>query len=379
MTGLSHIRVNGYKSIERLDLQLRAINVLIGPNGAGKSNFISFFRMLNDVAEGRFQLYVQRSGRAASLLYYGPRITKSIEAGLYFARNGYLFKLSPTEDDRLIFEEEQTYFKGDYKPANYSVIGKGNEESRLSQAYELDKRYSPPGVPSYVYPSVQSWRVYHFHDTSPNAPIKQEHDLYDNERLRSDAANLAAYLYLLREKYPANYALIQATVRRVFPRFGDFALRPNPFSPERIRLEWREQGSDYLFGPHQTSDGTLRFMALATLLLQPRLPTTVLIDEPELGLHPSALAVLAGLVKSAASRSQVILTTQSVTFLNQFEPEDVVVVERAAEGEASDPSAGTDRVPSTFRRIESSAELDAWLEDYSVGSLWEMNVLGGRP
>lgn len=377
MSALSHIEIKGYKSIERLDLELTSTNVLIGSNGAGKSNFVSFFRMLNEMIEGRFQLHVQKGGRADSLLYYGSKVTESIEAELYFRSNGYIFKLTPTEDGRLVFEKEQTFFDGDYGPSTQQ-IGSGNEEAQLPTEYRSLLKRDAWRAARYVYPSVESWRVYHFHDTSANAAIKQEHDLHDNEQLRGNAGNLAAYLYLLREKHNPNYELIRAAVRRIFPRFGDFALRPNPLNEERIRLEWREAGSDYLFGPNQLSDGTIRFMALATLLLQPRLPSTVVIDEPELGLHPAALAVLAGLVRSASARGQLILTTQSVTFLNEFEPDDVVVVERSE----NDPLASGQEVgqsPSTFRRVESSEDLDAWLEEYAVGSLWEMNVLGGRP
>lgn len=372
MPGLSKIQIRGFRSIEKLDLELHPINVLIGPNGAGKSNFVSFFRMLNEMVEQRLQLFVQRSGRASALLYYGPKVTERIEADLYFGRNGYEFKLVPTEDDRLVFEEERTYFLGRFE-AN-PLLGRGHEETRLPEAYKRD----PGGIPGYVFPNVKTWRVYHFHDTSSAAAVKQEHDLRDNAELRNDAGNLAAFLYLLREQHSQNYELIRAAIRRIFPRFDDFALRPNPLNPERIRLEWRERGSDYLFGPNQVSDGTLRFMCLAALLLQPKLPTTVLIDEPELGLHPSALVALAGLVRSAASRSQVILTTQSVTFLNEFEAEDIVVVERATEGDPEGHTAA-ERVPSVFRRIESTEHLAEWLDEYAVGALWEMNVLGGRP
>jgi predicted ATPase len=224
---------------------------------------------------------------------------------------------------------------------------------------------------------VSTWRVYHFHDTGPNAPPKQACDVNDNEQLRPNAGNIAAFLYLMREQNEQNYALIRRTVQRIFPRFNDFALRPNPHNEDTIRLEWREKGSDYRFQPHQLSDGTLRFICLATLLLQPNPPTTIIVDEPELGLHPRALGVLAGLVRSAAAKSQVIMTTQSVTLLNQFSPEDVVVIDR--EEETDNGAVGESRAKSVFRRLSDDEELDAWLEDYAIGELWEMNRIGGRP
>lgn len=373
MKQLNHLKIQGFKSIKRLDLDLRDVNVLIGPNGSGKSNFISFFRMLNDIVRRNLQLFVQKVGRAESLLYYGPKTTESIKAGLYFGRNGYAFKLVPTEDNRLVFEDERLYFKGDLSENITRTIGRANEESNLPEAYERD----PNGIPGYVYPSVKTWQVYHFHETGSNAPPKQACDVNDNERLRPDAGNIAAFLYLMRERNEENYALIRQTVQRIFPRFDDFALRPNPHNEGVIRLEWREKGSDYRFQPHQLSDGTLRFICLATLLLQPDPPTTIIVDEPELGLHPRALGVLAGLVQSVATRRQIIMTTQSVTLLNQFDPEDVIVIDR--EEDVDDGIVGEVRAESTFRRLSDEKELNTWLDDYTIGELWEMNLIGGRP
>ena len=360
MRRLDRIEIEGFKSIQSLRLQLGPVNVLIGQNGAGKSNFISFFRMLSELIRERLQLYTARSGGASALLHYGAKTTPEMMARMFFGRNGYFIKLAPTEDDYLFFAEEQFYFKGNSGDVHPS-LGSGHRETEANAVYQVGYNR----IPGYVVPAIRDWRVYHFYDTGPQAPPKQTNDLHDNDRLRSDAGNLAAFLYLLQERHEANYALIRSAVRQVFPRFDDFALRPNPLNPDTIRLEWRERESDYRFGPHQLSDGTLRFICLATLLLQPTLPSTVLIDEPELGLHPSALGVLASLVRSASARTQVIMTTQSVTLLNEFEPEQVIAVDRV-EG------------ASVFRRLEADA-LAAWLERYTLGEIWEKNVVGARP
>src|SRR2546427_3037694 len=158
---------------------------------------------------------------------------------------------------------------------------------------------------------------------------------------------------------------MRETITQVAPFFNDFALRPDPTPKESIRLEWREKGSDFPFRAAHLSDGTLRFICLATLLLQPTPPSTVLIDEPELGLHPYAITVLASLLKSASTKTQVIVSTQSVPLVNQLQPEDILVVDRA-QGQ------------STFRHL-GSEELKDWLEDYGLGDLWEKNLFGGRP
>ena len=221
------------------------------------------------------------------------------------------------------------------------------------------------GIAGYVVSAMQSWRIYHFHDTSPEAKVKQPCEVHDNRVLKGDASNLAAFLYLLRAQYPDHYRNIVDAVRMVAPFLQDFILEPLALNQQMIRLEWKEKGSDHVFGPSALSDGTLRFACLATLLLQPFLPSTVLLDEPELGLHPYAITLLAELLRSASTKTQVIASTQSTSLVNQFEPQDVLVVERE-DGQ------------SVFKRLDKGS-MDEWLEDYGLGDLWEKNLLGGRP
>jgi predicted ATPase len=182
---------------------------------------------------------------------------------------------------------------------------------------------------------------------------------------------LAAFLYRIQKTNATEYAKIRDVVRLAAPFFDDFKLRPIPTSPDMIQLEWQQRGSDYPFRANQLSDGTLRFICIATALLQPSRPPTVLFDEPELGLHPFALTLLGNLFKQAtvaygaSMPAQVIISTQSAPLLNEFAPEDIIVVERT-NGE------------STFQRLK-SAELSEWLEEYTLGELWQKNILGGRP
>lgn len=367
---LERLVVQGYKSIHELDLPLERINVLIGANGSGKSNFISLFQMMNRVVNQGLQTYVAQSGGADQLLYYGRKTTEKMHVEFWFRRgttlaNGYTATFIPTAEDALVFEQEAVYFhdRAHYErpyegQSSYSV----HSESLLPEWEQQGEK-----VAFYVLKAMQSWQLYHFHDTSDSAKVKQTGDLHDNLFLRPDASNLAAYLYLLHETERDYYRTIVETIRMAAPFFGDFVLRPSPFNPDKIRLEWRERGSDALFGPHTLSDGTLRFICLATLFLQPpeRLPATVVLDEPELGLHPYAIALLSEMVRSAAEHTQVILATQSVTLVNQFSPEDIIVVDRVG---------GT----SSFRRLPRE-EIASWLEDYGLGDLWEKNVFGGRP
>lgn len=365
MSALDRIRIAGYKSIRNLDLKFASLNVLIGPNGAGKSNLISVFELVNDIVKQNLQVHVGKAGGANTLLHFGQKTTDEIQIELNFGRNGYECVLAPTADDSLVFANERCWFhdKEQYPDKLYDeLLGQGHRESNLPDEVE---RQSHTTVVAHVLRSMRSWRVYHFHDTSASARMKALGDINDNADLRHDASNLAAFLYLLQEQHPAHYKKIVATVRLIAPFFDDFDLEPSRLNPDRIRLEWREKGSDMYFNAHALSDGTLRFICMATLLLMPQPPETILIDEPELGLHPYAITLLAALLRSASTRTQVIVSTQSVTLVNQFDPKDIIVVDRV-EGR------------STFER-QDPEELERWIDEYGMGDIWEKNLLGGRP
>ena len=364
MTAVDSIRIRGFKSIRDLEVDLRPINVLIGANGSGKSNFIGAFSFLQEIRSGRLQSYVIRAGGADRILHYGSAHSAEVNIHISFMNqvNQYEIKLIPTADDRLSPTSEFVYFwdktRGFEKPFDQHLPARDGEagisESRL-------------GIAQFVHGHLDSWRLYHFHDTGFHSPMKKTGDVSDNRFLREDGSNLAAFLYLLSQKHESSYRLIRRTVQLAAPFFDDFIVLPQGLNPDKIRLEWKHTGSDAYFDSSSLSDGTLRFMALATLLLQPvdLRPSVILLDEPELGLHPYAITLLASLVQQAAVDTQIILATQSPIFLDHFEPEDVLVADRV-EGETE------------LRRLDSQA-LSVWLEDYSLGQLWEKNQFGGRP
>ncbi len=364
MPKLDRMRVAGFKSIRDQEIELGALNVLIGANGAGKSNLIKVFDLLHQIIHQNLQLAVGRAGGSDQFLHFGRKQTEEIVLHFDFEPNAYRCVLLPTEDDELIFADETVSFhvKEQYSEPYDEFLGSGHSETAMLDPSAGEARTR---IADHVIHAFRSWKIYHFHDTSPSAKVKQKGDLGDNVALRPDAGNLAAFLYRLRETQRDTYRNIVDAVRMVAPFFDDFDLRPDRLNPEKIRLEWRERGSDSYFNAAALSDGTLRFISLATLLLQHELPTTVLLDEPELGLHPYAITMLAELLGAASERTQVLVSTQSVTLVNQLSPEDVIVVDRP-EGE------------STFRRL-SSEDIASWLKGYSLGELWEKNVLGGRP
>jgi predicted ATPase len=363
---LDWVTVKGFRSIASLDrVGLTPINLLIGANGSGKSNFIEVFSFLHVVREAGLQDYVRRAGGANELLHFGSKVTQEIEIRVSFKEgvNQYRLTLKPTDDDSLYPANELVLFWDKTYPRPY-------DEPLSPQAGGLEAGISSERVSrtaAWVRARLGRWRVYHVHDTSATSPMRKTAKIDDTDVLRPDGANLAAFLYLLKQKYPDSYRLVRRSIQRVAPFFDDFRLRPDPLNEETIRLAWKQKNSDKYFGPSALSDGTLRFIALATLFLQPieLRPSVIIVDEPELGLHPAAITILASLMKQASAQTQVVVSTQSALLLDHFPPENVLVAER---------HTGSTHL----RRLESSS-LREWLEDYSLGQLWEKNELGGRP
>ncbi|MCH7558969.1 MAG: AAA family ATPase [Planctomycetes bacterium] len=340
---ISKLTIKGYKSIRNLeDFELRNINILIGPNGAGKSNFVSFFDFLLKFAERKesFDAYVQKQGGADRFLYLGPKTTHQITISFCFSpESEFSLYLDVTSDNRFVKSTPALPVKGSSKKGVVEILD-----------FVITKIH-------------KEWRIYHFHDTSNFAAVKRTCSKRDYEYLRPDASNLAAFLLFLKKKHESEYQHIRETVQLAAPFFDDFLLRDSLDNPDETLLEWRQKGSDYPFHPSQISDGTLRFICLATALLQPKPPSTILLDEPELGLHPSALAILAGLIQKASYRAQVIVSTQSAALIDHFQPEDIILVERKND-------------ESVFSRPDTK-KLKIWLEDYSLGDIWSRNIIEG--
>jgi len=370
---LKNLNLKGYKSIdnEGQSITFGDITVFLGANGAGKSNLVSFFKLLNYLTTGGLQTFIGEQGFADSLLYYGSSTTSRIQAGLSFEQDGsgkdtYNFTLSHASGDTLIFTEEYVTWEkaGSQRPMKIDLAA-GHKETQLLEDAKVGR------TSQFILNLLRSCQVYQFHDTSSTAKIRSQGYIGDNDYLRSNAGNLAAFLFAManNEEWKKHYERIVRHIQLVMPQFGDFVLRPSPLNKDYIRLDWREKRKDYLFGPHLLSDGSLRFMALATLLLQPAvsLPKVIILDEPELGLHPAAISSLSGMIRTASINSQVVLATQSPRLVDEFNIDEIVIVER---DETKDRSL--------VKRLNEK-ELSEWLKRYSLSDLWEKNVLGGRP
>ena len=253
---ISKLKIDGFKSIKNLEIELGQLNVLIGPNGAGKSNLVSFFDMLREMVEGNLQFWMGKRGGANIVLTFGRKQTSEVSAHLKFGDNAYRFTLEPDDIDRFIVTDERLYFRDKY-PYGFHIGVAGSTEARLkSEIHPVDWRMA-----DYCYASISNWKVFHFHDTSESAPVKAVGNIHDHDYLRSDASNLAAYLYMLKRRHFETYVNIRKIVRLALPFFDDFVLREN-----NIQLLWQHKHSDEPFAPSQLSDGSLRFICLVTAL-----------------------------------------------------------------------------------------------------------------
>ena len=373
MPRIDRITIRGFKSIRALDdFELRPLTALIGPNGSGKSNLLAAFRMLSALAQGRFKLFVGKEDGPEALLFGGRKRTAAIYTKAVFDGGRYWYELTaePAGDILVIRNErlDAPGLRAEDEPGSGAMTG-------AAAAYEgpwgfgeslLSNEFPPDAFPAPLVPDIRRWRVFHFQDTSREAPVRNSVAVRDNLCLRENGGNLAPFLRHLKERYPEHHRCIVEAVRLAAPFLDDFVHRND--AGERMELEWfhRDVGRDTPFGPRQLSDGTLRYICLATLLNQPEhlQPDPIIVDEPELGLHPNALALLAETLKQASSKRQIVVSTQSADLVSELAPEDVVTVERR-DGE------------SFFERLNGD-RLAEWLKEYTLGDLWRMNVVGGR-
>ena len=348
------IEISGYKSIKQAKLELRSINIFIGSNGSGKSNFISFFEFLNHLYEQKLEEYISLRGGQEKLLFQGLKNTIQIKAHLSFngGVNGYSFTLSAGDEKMIFTEENMWYYQNSWSMTSYSS--------------KAQVKTNNTGRGEYINKYLRSFRKYHFHDTGRNSPFsKMSHIENDSFFLYEEGDNLAAFLFFVHQYDRKIYGRIIKTIQSIAPYFSDFYFQPNENG--YLKLRWQSKYSSTVYGASDLSDGTIRFIALTTLFMQPNLPSSIIIDEPELGLHPFAIAKLAGMIKSVTSKGvQVILATQSADLVNHFSANDIVTVDQV-DGE------------SQFQRLDEE-NLRSWLEEYNIGDLWQKNIISsGQP
>lgn len=358
------VTIEGFRSLKNIqNLELPQLTVLIGANGTGKSTLIRFFEMLSWMLKAKnLQEFVLRHGGGDDQFFMGARKTPRIHAELCLdsdkGRNDYRFELAHISagDSVMVMNEAYRYSAHNIptKAKWTEIEGVGKESSLLERT---DKTAQT------IVNLLRQCSTYQFHDTSMNAAIHNRWDVTESFRLRSDGGNLAAVLLDLRNGDRKRYELIVKQICRVLPAFKDFVLEEEA---GKVLLRWVGRQSDKVFGSHLTSDGSLRLFCLLTLLNMPpeRLPDVMFFDEPELGLHPHAITLVAEMFKRLSKQRQIFIATQSPYLVDCFELENIIVAS-ANNGE-------------TVLRNLTRAQYQEWLDDeYQISDIWLKQVVGG--
>ena len=359
------VTIEGFRGLRNIqNLELPQLTVLIGANGAGKSTLIRFFEMLGWMLRSkRLQEFVLLQGGGDDQFFMGARQTPRIHAQLCLQTglglNDYRFDMVHVSagDTVMLMNEGYRYSANTFaSKAKWTEIDAVGKESAL-----LDKTDKTCKT---IVNLLRQCSTYQFHDTSSKAAIHNRWDITDSLRLRSDGGNLAAVLLDLLNTEPKRYELIVKQIRRVLPVFQDFVLED---IAGKVLLRWIGSKSDKVFGSHLTSDGSLRLFCLITLLNLPpaRLPDVMFFDEPELGLHPHAISLIAQMLKRLSKQRQIFIATQSPYLVDCFELENIII-------------ASADNGETTLRKLP-RADYQTWLNDeYELSDIWLKQAVGGH-
>lgn len=395
MITIQKIRLDGFLSFApgSPEFELRDLNVLIGPNGSGKSNFIEALELLSATPSNLAKV-VRVGGGAGEWIWKGDTVKSSAEIDVVLKEGTptgrpirYRIELTEVGNrleviDEAIEEVEPVPGKSDVffyyrfqrgRPmisVRDSEAVDGAVKRQLQRAHlapdqsVLGQRKDPEQYPEVTWTgqrlgSIQTFREWTFGRSGPLRTPQSA--LLPEDQLLVDNSNLAL---LLNEIEHAGGVRFDILLRDFFPRFQRMSTR---ISGGAVQFYLHETDFDRPISATRLSDGTLRFIALLALLLSPSPPPLLCIEEPELGLHPDAVALVADLLVDASKRTQLIVTTHSDALVSALtnQPDAIVACER--------PGAGTE-----LRRLDPK-KLAVWLDDYRLGDLWRMGELGANP
>ena len=386
MNIFERIRVQGFRRLRDVDLKLRPLNVLIGANGSGKTSLLDVFSLLSASARGELKRSIRDIGGIDSNLTVLRDFKgyKTHLAGFELDRRGcgdqivtYVISLSPKGNTYQIPEESLThtddtialfrpyidkvqgdviYYEQGDKLSPISEFRQDEFESALSQAPRVSRETMA------FQASLASVTHYHVLDVSSRAPVRLPQQLREAKLPGQNGEDLAACLYWMRETDPDRFETIEDTLRVAFPSFE--RLNFPPVAAGLLAITWKERDVKHPFFMHQLSEGTLRFLWLVTLLYSPGLTEVTLLDEPEVSLHPELLSVLAGCLREASQRTQLIVATHADRLVRFLTPEEVVVLDME------------DGATTATRADE--LDLGAWLSEYTLDQVWQNGRMGGR-
>lgn len=378
----SGLNVQGYRRLRKVTLDLAEFNVLIGANGVGKSSILEVMHLLAGSATGGLDARISQAGGISSLLTQDGS-TEVIKLGLErpvtsaeplnyhvnLASSGIGYAISLEQLSQFQVDTQTELKLIDATAGHVRYFDKQRkfvepnweyrpEETALSQ---VPKMYKVPE--NFRHLLASATEIYHTLDVSTRAPVRTPQSLQPASTPGRNGETLLSCLYALREDHADRYEAVMDALRAAFPTFERLELPT--VAAGSVTLRWKDRNFKNPIYPHQLSEGTLRFLWLATLLQSPGLPKVTLIDEPEVSLHPEMLQLLTELMREAASRTQLIVATHSDRFVRFLKPDELVVCDLGGHG-------------GTLVRRADELDLDKWLADYALDELWSMGRLGGR-
>lgn len=394
-TRLTELSCWGFRSYPDRDmvraLTMTPLSVLIGPNSSGKSNLLDMLLLISEAADQKLSDGVRRRNGMRSILWqngakeFGWELVLAAE-GAFAAEEGplhYRVVVRPRgESPSIALEEVAVEAKSGTRVLLSAMNGavrlraegkpQLGPETPLTSDSELaiSQIRDPQNYPtlSRLRDYLASWAIYREFLTDEQSKMRQPQVASADTQLQPHGENLIAVLHQInnRTQYRPYNTGIRELLRLAFEDFEELYFPAEPGASGKIGLAWKDRSLSGDLDVSQLSDGMLRFLALSTLLAAPDLPPLVCVDEPEIGLHPALLHLVAGMAEKASARTQVILTTHSTQLINSLSrPEYVTVVER-------------DKGATTLRRLD-AGKLGAWLRDFTLGELWLQGEIGGRP
>jgi predicted ATPase len=381
LSSFKAISVKRFRRLCDVELGLRPLTVLIGANGIGKTSLLDVFSLLASSAQGSLNKAISDLSGLRALITYDRE--EDLALGISMGVPGhepleYLLRLTPQGASYLIEEEilsQQRY----YQPPPFKHIDSHGSDVRY---FEVEQRslvrpnweHNPletslSQVPK-MYREPEDFRrklasctFYHVLDVEPRSPVRLPQPMRPASLPGKDGEDLVSCLFDLRETDRDRFEAIEDSLRAAFPAFErlDFP----PVAAGTLAMTWRDRNLSKPLYMHQLSEGMLRFLWLATLLASPGLTALTLLDEPEVSLHPELLSLLAGLLREAANRTQLIVATHSDRLVRFLKPAEVVVIDSTEEGMAR--LTWADRL-----------DLDEWLNEYTLDEVWRMGRMGGR-
>jgi predicted ATPase len=380
MNRFTSIKIEGFRRLFSVELEMRNLTVMIGANGVGKTTVLEVFSLLAASAKG--QLLQQVGGGLVGMLTRDKADHLAIFINMSVPQHAplrYRFSIVPTRGASYEITHETLTQKNDpLAPEPFKHIESHRTSIRYFNSQTL-KLESPKWEHSYFETSLSqvpkmyqqpetlrkhlaSCTFYGALDVSPRSPVRLPQEMRPAKLPGANGEDLVTCLYDLRETDADRFEIVEDTLAAAFPDFEKLAFPP--VAAGKLSMTWKDKNFSKPIYVHELSEGTLRFLWLVALLQSRELTAVTLIDEPEVSLHPELLKLLADLMREASNRTQLIVATHSDRLIRFLKPEEVLVCD------VEDGLMGV--------KWGDEFNLEKWLAEYSLDELWAMNILGGR-